>query len=120
MEQLDARLGQLTLRARSLPVRHSAARLRRGLEPGEQVLVRDVPSGEYYYAAVADVDFEVDDTVYRLELGARITPAEAAEWLAPTRSAAPGGHVTTREIVELLAELRRGRSRLQSFSENRS
>lgn len=104
MEQIMVALSPFTRRSRSLAVSHVEQELSRGLEPGEHVLVHDAHADEYFSAVVADVEFELADTSYRLELGGRITPAEAAEWMAPPRE---DGHFTTRDIVDLLAELRR-------------
>ena len=59
---------------------------------------------EHFSAVVADVSFELSDTSYRLEVGGRITAVEAEEWLEPSTGA---GHLSTGEIVALLAELRR-------------
>jgi len=118
MEQIDLELGVFTLRSRSVPLRHSTSRLARGLEHGEQLVVRDVLTGSYYYAAVADVDLEPAETCYRLELGSRITSEEAAEWREPVPhelSRRLDDQVSARDLVELLAELRRGRRRLQEL-----
>lgn len=98
-------LSPFTRRSRSLAVSHVQQGLTRGLEPGEHVLVHDPAAGEHFTAKVADIHFELDDTDYRLELGTRITAAEAAEWLVP--SSAAEDRLTTRDIVDLLAELRR-------------
>ncbi|HWI44275.1 MAG TPA: hypothetical protein VNS81_11710 [Nocardioides sp.] len=105
MEQIETTLSPFTRRSRSLAVSHVQQGLSRGLEPGEHVLVHDPETGEHFTAKVADVHFDLDDTGYRLEIGTRITAAEAAEWLAPSDPAAD--RLTTRDIVDLLAELRR-------------
>lgn len=104
MEQILVTLSPFTRRSRSLAVSHRSQELERGLEPGEHVVVHDAATDEYVSAVVADVDFELDDTSYRLELGGRITAAEAEEWTAP---ASDDDRLTTRDIVDLLAELRR-------------
>lgn len=57
---------------------------------------------------MADVDFELADTTYRLELGTAITAQEAAEWLLPVEEL-PADRVTIRDIAVLLSELRRSR-----------
>ncbi len=104
MEQIVVALSPFTRRSRSLAVSHIDQGLLRGLEPGEHVVVHDPVADEHFSAVVADVEFEIDDTSYRIEVGGRITAAEADEWLEP---AGEGGHLTTGEIVALLAELRR-------------
>lgn len=105
MEQLVVALSPFTRRSRSLGVSHVEQGLIQGLEPGEHVLVHDPVADEHFRAVVADVEFELTDTSYRIEIGGRITAAEAAEWLTPTGGA--DGHLTTGEIVALLDELRR-------------
>lgn len=104
MEQFVVALSPFTRRSRSLGVSHRDHYLTRGLEPGEHVLVHDPLADEHFRAVVADIEFELDDTSYRLEIGGRITAEEADEWLVP-----PAGdeHLTTGEIVALLEELRR-------------
>lgn len=104
MEQFVVALSPFTRRSRSLGVSHREHYLTRGLEPGEHVLVHDPLADEHFRAVVADIEFELDDTSYRLEIGGRITAEEADECLVP-----PTGdeHLTTGEIVALLEELRR-------------
>ncbi len=104
MEQIVVALSPFTRRSRSLGVSHRDHYLGRGLEPGEHVLVHDPLADEHFRAIVADIEFEVDDTSYRLEIGGRITAEEADEWLTPS---AGDDHLTTGEIVALLEELRR-------------
>lgn len=104
MEQLVVALSPFTRRSRSLGVSHRDHYLTRGLEPGEHVLLHDPLADEHFRAVVADVEFELDDTSYRLEIGGRITADEADEWLNPS---AGDEHLTTGEIVALLEELRR-------------
>lgn len=114
MERIDVALSAFTRRSRSVAVGHVAAGLSRGLEPGEFVLVRDPADGAHFTAAVADIDFELEDTVYRLEIGARVTAAEAAEWMAPEAEAAPG-RVSARQLMDMLGELRRRERALEEF-----
>ena len=104
MEQFVVALSPFTRRSRSLGVSHREHCLDHGLEPGEHVLVHDPVADEHFRAIVADVEFELHDTSYRLEIGGRITADEADEWLAPP---AGDGRLTTVEIVALLEELRR-------------
>lgn len=115
MERIDLALSEFSRRSRSLAVSHAASALSRGLDLGEYVVVHDHaagPAGADYTAIVADVHFELEDTVYRLELGTRITPEEAAEWLAP---ATEDGPITTSRLAGLLGELRSRERALQEF-----
>lgn len=105
MEQINVALSPFTRRSRSLALSHQDHDLTRGLEPGEHVLVHDPVADEHFNAVVADIHYDLDDTTYRLTVEGRITAAEAAEWLAP---ASDDETLTTRDIVDLLAELRRG------------
>lgn len=114
MERVVVELSQFSRRSRSVAVSHVASGLSRGLEPGEYVVVHDTSDGADFTAAVADIHFEVDDTVYRLELGTRITAEEAAEWLAPPVTD-DEGRVSTRQLMDLLGELRRRERALQEF-----
>ncbi|MFC5728533.1 MULTISPECIES: hypothetical protein [Nocardioides] len=105
MEQIEVALSAFTHRSRSLTVSHVDQALSRGLEPAEHLIVHDPVTNEHFTAVVADIHFELADTSYRLELGTRITATEAAEWLAP--SVAGDDRLTTRDLIDLLAELRR-------------
>lgn len=104
METIEVEINDFTLRSRSLLVGHVASALPRGLEPGEQVLVHDRVRG-YFSAHVADLGFELADTVYRLQLGARLTDEEAHERLRGTIAPAPGT-LTKQDLVDLLGQLR--------------
>ena len=115
MERVVVELSPFTRRSRSIAVSHVAAGLSRGLEPGEFVLVHDPADGADFTAAVADIGFEPEDTVYRLELGTRITAEEAEEWLAPEPAPTAAGQVTTRRLIDLLRELRSRERALQEF-----
>ena len=117
MERVVAQLSPFTRRSRSIAVSHVAAGVPRGLEPGEFVVVHDPVDGSDFTATVVDIDFELHDTVYRLELGTRITSDEAAEWLAPEPEPTTGARVTTRRLMELLGELRTRERSLQEFLE---
>jgi hypothetical protein len=116
VDQIELQLSEFTLRSRSVAVTHAAAGVQRGLEPGEPLVVRDPRSGHYFAAAVADVDFEPSDTVYRIELGSRLAAEEASDWLAPV-PAADSDEVTTRQIMELLGELNRSRRMLRALTD---
>lgn len=106
MQQIVVALSPFTRRSRSLALSHVEQGLPRGLEPGEHVLVHDPAADDHFTAVVADIDFTLDDTCYRLELGTRVTAAEAAECLAPATDGSDD-RLTTRDVVGLLAELRR-------------
>lgn len=82
MERVDLELSEFTRRARSVLIAHSATSLERGLEPGEQLLVRD--SARHLLATVRDVSFDLTDTHYRVELGAMVAEAEVDLLLAET------------------------------------
>lgn len=111
METIDIELGEFTRRSRSVVLRHTATALRRGLEPGEQVLLRDPRLG-CFTASVVDIDFDLDDTVYRVELGVRISDQEAAE--RARRPVSDGGApVGRQELLGLLGQLRSAAHTLQ-------
>ncbi|MDQ6523528.1 hypothetical protein RB608_07965 [Nocardioides sp. LHD-245] len=105
MQQIVVALSPFTRRSRSLGVSHTDLGLDRGLEPGEHLLVHDPVADEHFTAVVGDIAFELAETSYRLEIGTRITAAEAAERLGPPSD---DGRLTTQDIVALLAALRRG------------
>lgn len=105
MELIETELSEFTRRSRSLVVAHGDTELARGLEYGERVLVRS--AGEYRTAVVADIDFTLDDTRYRLVLGGPV-PADVAEdrllgeiTLTPADRAS--GKVTVEDIALLLS-----------------
>ena len=106
MELIETELSDFTRRSRSLVVAHGQTGLSRGLEYGERVLVRS--DGEYRTAVVADIDFELDDTRYRLVLGGRV-PAEMAESrLLGEINARPTGGASGAVSVHDIADLRAG------------
>lgn len=109
--RIDLPLTPFTLRSLSVGVSHNDTPLLRGLDLGEHVLLRDPEARTYFTAVVADVDFTIDDTLYRLQLGTRITSGEAAEWLSPVRER-PAGGMTTRDVAQLLTALRRSQQGL--------
>ncbi|GAA1528679.1 (2,3-dihydroxybenzoyl)adenylate synthase [Nocardioides humi] len=104
MEQIVVALSPFTRRSRSLALGHAGLGLDRGLEPGEHLVLHDPVADEHFTAVVADIAFELADTSYRIEIGTRITAAEAVECVAPPTD---GERLTTRDIVALLTELRR-------------
>ncbi|MDQ1106611.1 hypothetical protein QE364_002832 [Nocardioides zeae] len=79
MEMLAVELTAFTRRTGSVVVAHSATDLVRGLEPGETVATRD-QDDVVRVAVVADLDFDLEDTYYRLTLGEvlRLDEAELA------------------------------------------
>ena len=82
---------------------HSQTELRRGLEFREPVVLR-ADDDEWHLARVLDIRFELDDTVYILEIGGRIPEDLAEERIAgldPVRH-----DLDLHEIVDLLRELR--------------
>jgi hypothetical protein len=120
METLELTLTEFTRRSGSVLVKHGATSLRRGLEQGETVLVRDGAS--YRTATVADVTFELTDTHYRLVLGPVISEAEA---FTARRDAFLGatdalgrltGKVDTAELIALLRTARALRQQSASLA----
>lgn len=103
MELIVTELSEFTRRSRSLAVSHGDTELSRGLEYGERVLVRS--GEEYRTAVVVDIDFDIDDTHYRLVLGGKVPAKLAADALvgeiAPDASAS--GRVTVNDVADLLA-----------------
>ena len=87
-----------------LRVPHSTTGLHRGLEHGEEVVVR-TDDGEYHSAQVIGLDFELEDTVYDLRVGSRLPAEMAAERLgdAPLDEETKDVH----RIVNMLARMRR-------------
>jgi len=96
---IEIELSEFTRRSRSLVLAHSGSGLDRGLEYGERVLVNT--GAEYRTAVVADIDFTLDDTQYRLVLGGRVPPELVEEKV----NAAPAvsGRVSVHDIAQMLA-----------------
>lgn len=90
-------------RGEHLDVPHSATGLTRGLDHGEQVVVL-TDDGEYHAAEVVGLEFEPEDTIYSLRIGARLTPELAAERLSGT--ALDADQEGVHRVVDLLGELR--------------
>ena len=106
METLSVPLTEFNLRSGSVLLKHSETTLTRGLEPGEVVLLQ---SGErFFYAAVADITFEIDDTHHRLTIGPEISESESREVrrAAETGSEPSHGPVDTAELLYLLRQAR--------------
>lgn len=100
MELIDIELSEFTRRSRSVVVAHGAAGLERGLEYGERVLLHT--GDEYRTAVVADIDFDLEDTHYRLILGGRV-PAELAQERLEGTPATVSGRVSVHDIADMLA-----------------
>ena len=100
MELIDIEITEFTRRSRSVVVAHGAAGLERGLEYGERVLLHT--GDEYRTAVVADIDFDLEDTHYRLILGGRV-PAELAQEKIDNGAAAVSGRVSVHDIADMLA-----------------
>ncbi|MEI5674137.1 MULTISPECIES: hypothetical protein [Nocardioides] len=91
---------------RTFPLHHSHTSLTRGLEPGEELVIVDA-DGEYHAAAVTDIAFTLDDTVYVLQTGVRL-PEELA--IARLESADGVRRGDVDGVVDLIGEmLRRSR-----------
>ncbi|UDY24095.1 hypothetical protein [Nocardioides sp. Kera G14] len=108
MEILTVALSDFSRRSRSVVARHSETMLTRGLERGEQVILSD--DDFHWVATVADVDFEIADTLYRLELGVRLEADEVADRVRqPT-----GGPLQRHDLLDLLGHLRASRQFLET------
>ena len=105
MELIDIELSEFTRRSRSVVLTHSASGLDRGLEYGERVLLHT--GDEYRSAVVADIDFDLEDTHYRLILGGRV-PAELALERAGATSPSVTGRVSVHDIAGMLADAQAG------------
>ncbi|MBU2073808.1 MAG: hypothetical protein KJ938_05180 [Actinobacteria bacterium] len=90
-------------------VSHGESALTRGLEPDEHVVVVD-PDGEFHAAQVVDIEFDLTDTHYVLELGVRLPPHVVRDRLLAAGDAAPAGTQTDgvdeRDVLDLLRRLR--------------
>ena len=100
MELIDIELTEFTRRSRSVVLAHRESGLGRGLEYGERVLLHT--GGEYRTAVVADIDFDLEDTNYRLILGGRV-PAELAQEKIDGTVASVSGKVSVHDIADMLA-----------------
>lgn len=111
MQQLEVAMSPFTRRSRSIAVSHNSQDLTRGLDVGDHVLLHDPVTDTYFSSVVADVTFELEDTCYRVVIGGQITPTEATEWVAPLLNE---DRLTTRDIAQLLAELRDGERQISA------
>ncbi len=88
---------------RVLVVGHSQTALSRGLEPREQVVLRTADE-DHYAAQVSSIGFELEDTVYTFDVGARL-PEDLA--LERVRGLDAEAHdLSLHELVDLLGDLR--------------
>ncbi|MDH2414657.1 hypothetical protein [Nocardioides sp. CER19] len=117
MEAIDLDLSDFTMRCRSASVSHVAASLPRGLEPGEQVVLHDRVRG-YYSGFVADLAFEPEDTVYRIQIGVRLTDEEAHERLHGVPEPI-GERITKQDLLDLLGRLRSSSATLPAAARRR-
>jgi hypothetical protein len=99
-----------------LVVAHSRTGLTRGLDHGEAVVVR-TSGGENHAARVLDIAFEPDDTVYTLDVGARLPEDLARERVAGLD--ADVHDLALHELVDLLGELAREDTLCRSGGEHR-
>ena len=83
---------------RQLRVAHSAAGISRGLEHDEYVVLRDAEVDRRFLGRVVDLDFDLDETYYVLQVDGMLAAAVADEF---TRV----DGLETTEVVALLREL---------------
>jgi len=107
---ISLRVPRECVRSHELFVAHSDLSLQRGLEPGERLVIRDARAGGAYVATVAEVEFLMEDTVYRLNLRGRLPHGVAAQAPAARR----GDRFDVAEVVDLLAWLRKQAAPAQS------
>lgn len=90
----------------TFPLHHSRTKLTRGLEPGEELVILDA-DGEYHAAAVTDIAFTSEDTVYVVQTGVRL-PEDLAIARIESADGVQRGDVDG--VVDLIGEmLRRSR-----------
>jgi hypothetical protein len=88
---------------RVLVVAHALTHLTRGLEPREQVVLRTA-TADHYAAQVRAIEFEIEDTIYTLDVGPRLPENLALERV---NGLDPTVHdLSLHELVDLLGELR--------------
>jgi hypothetical protein len=86
-----------------LNVNHSETELERGLDLAERVVLVDA-SGGYRAATVEELDFGLEDTVYRFRLGAVLPPDLAAERVSGLTLSRDRQSI--HDVVDLIGELR--------------
>lgn len=90
-----------------LIISHVESRLRRALEPGEDVVLLDL-DGEYHSGFVADLRFELEDTLYVIDRGVRLPPEQATERLDDADGGPEArGLYSTQSVLDMLAEWKR-------------
>ena len=88
-------------------VSHVECRLRRALEPGEDVVLLDL-DGEYHSGFVADLRFELEDTLYVIDRGVRLPPEQASERLDDADGGPEArGLFSTQSVLDMIAEWKR-------------
>ena len=85
VEIISLRVPSECVRSHELFVAHSDLTLGRGRDRGERLVIRDARAGGSYAATVAEVEFLMDDTVYRLDLRGRLPHGVAAQVPAPRK-----------------------------------
>jgi hypothetical protein len=86
-----------------LNVNHSETRLDHGLELAERVVLADATGG-FRAATVEELDFGLEDTVYRFRLGAVLPPDLAAERVSGVPLSRDRQSI--HDVVDLIGELR--------------
>lgn len=112
--ELTVELIELPLTSRELiaqrgpvVVSHIESRLRRALEPGEDVVLLDL-DGEYHSGFVADLRFEPEDTLYVIDRGIRLPPEQASERLDDADGGPEArGLYSTQSVLDMLEEWKR-------------
>ena len=91
-----------------LRVSHVRAGIERGLELGEDVVLH-CADGEFLAARVSGLEFELEDTLYRMEPGVRLPLRDAAARLGvpPDALDVDATVLTEQGVLELLGRLRR-------------
>ena len=113
MELVETAVPELSRRGRSMLVRHAHTDLPRRLEAGEEVVLHDPATGDYWSASVVDVHPPAAGRVepdYRLALGARLPEEHAL-----ARVGEVAGHealfseeqVDVQDLLDLLGAVRR-------------
>ena len=113
MELIDVMVSTRLLSglAGTFTLAHASTDLTRGLNPLEEIVIRDL-DGELHAATVEDIDYTIDDTIYLLQVGVRLPPEIAEERLLHdgpgARSESPADGVeSVQSIVDLIDRLRR-------------
>jgi len=112
MELIDVMVSTRLLNglAGTFTLAHASTDLTRGLNPLEEVVIRDL-DGELHAATVEDIDYTLDDTIYLLQVGVRLPPEIAEERLrqdgCATSENPQDGVEGVQSIVDLLGRLRR-------------